>query len=60
LRVERIEFCDAESAALWPKLHGKAVNLVPLKVLHSIDRRHKAKEIREFYKTHGPLAFNPR
>jgi len=56
VRVERIEFCDASRPALWPKLHGKAVNLVR-QVLHSIDRRHKAKEIREFYKTHGPLAF---
>lgn len=57
LRVEHIRFVDQQSAELWPKVCNKAVNLVPLKSLTGSNRRHKAREIREFYKVHGPLAF---
>lgn len=57
LRVESIEFTDNASAAVWPEMVGRKVNLVPLKHFDEGARLRRAKEIRKRYRLHGPLAF---
>ena len=57
LRVEKIEFVDAESEKLWNELRGKKVNLVPLELHNPEKRRAKALEVGQHFKLDGPLAF---
>lgn len=57
LRVERVELAGPESAKLWEMIHGKQINLVPLKHFDEAATDRKAREIREHYRIEGPLAF---
>lgn len=57
LRVERLTFADARSEELWAELKGKKVNLVPVRTADAEARIAKAREIREYYNTRGPLGF---
>jgi hypothetical protein len=57
LRVDKLEFSDAGSEALWPSLVGKRVNLVPMRAGTPEGRRHKAEELRKHYAIKGPIAF---
>jgi hypothetical protein len=57
LRVSTISFCDKESAALWPKIKGKKVNLVPIRTATAQARAAKLREIQKHYRAEGPLAF---
>jgi hypothetical protein len=57
LRVSDVIFADEASAALWPALVGKKVNLVPLERGDSSARAAKMEEIRQHYRVSGPFAF---
>jgi hypothetical protein len=57
LRVESLTFADEESAALWPSLVCKKVNLAPVKLYDQDAMARKAAEIRRHYAIDGPLAF---
>ncbi len=57
LRVADVRFADDASAAIWPRLVGKKVNLVPLRTCTPEARRRKAEEIRRYYSVTGPIAF---
>lgn len=57
LRVSRIAFEDQLSAAIWPEMVGKRVNLVPVKHCERPQLQEKAEEIRRHYRVTGPLAF---
>jgi hypothetical protein len=57
LRATGIDFCDAESAALWKEMVGKKVSLVPIKTSDPEARQKKCKEINEYYKAVHKLAF---
>ncbi|HYP09128.1 MAG TPA: hypothetical protein VER03_23075 [Bryobacteraceae bacterium] len=57
LRVSDISFCDPNSAELWKEVSGKKVSLVPIKTPTEQARRHKCKEINEYYKSQDKLAF---
>ena len=55
LRVEHIGFVDESSRALWERMRGKRVHLVSLK--HSTECESKGREIRDYYRVDGPIAF---
>jgi hypothetical protein len=57
LRVAGMEFVDDATAALWPQLVGKKVNLVPCHAVQADYRRQKAGELRANFRVSGPLAF---
>jgi len=57
LRVERMTFADAEAQALWNRLRGKRVHLVPLRIQTPELRERKRREIRGHYHVRGPFAF---
>ncbi|MGC2527648.1 MAG: hypothetical protein WA639_07860 [Candidatus Acidiferrum sp.] len=57
LRVSEVLFADEASAALWPSIAGKKVNLVPLESYTASARLVKMNEIRSHYQVKGPLAF---
>ena len=57
LRVSDVIFADEASAALWPSLAGKKVNLIPLESSSASARLTKMKEVRRHYHVSGPLAF---
>jgi hypothetical protein len=57
LRVSGMRFLDQRSAALWPEIIKKQVNLVPLHGASHQARAHKAAQIRAHYQVSGPLAF---
>jgi hypothetical protein len=57
LRVSDVVFADDASAALWPTITGKKVNLVPVQGRSASARLAKANEIRAHYQVTGPFAF---
>jgi len=57
LRISDVIFENDESAAIWKKIQGKKINLVPLRTNSSKLRDRKAAEIHEHYKPRGPLGF---
>lgn len=57
LRVSEVTFSNEDSAALWPSLVGRKVNLVPIREMNEMARAAKAADIREHYHISGPLAF---
>ncbi len=57
LRVGEISFFDATSGEHWHALVGKRVHLAPVHGLGESLRTAKAREIREYYRVDGPLAF---
>jgi hypothetical protein len=57
LRVERFDFIDGTTTALWPQLCGRKVWLVPVSDLRPESLRRKRDEIRRDYVTDKPLAF---
>ena len=57
LRVAEVRFVDDQSAALWPAMEGKKVNLVPLRTSTREARQRKAAEIHTYYSITGPIAF---
>src|SRR5262249_4684821 len=52
-----LTFTDAKSEALWGEMVGKRVHAAPLRTGSSRARKHKAQEIRRFYRVQGALAF---
>ncbi len=57
LRISSVRFLDAASAALWPEISGRRVNLVPLHGASHAARAAKEAELRAKYKIEGPIAF---
>ena len=57
LRVAELTFADEPSAALWPSLCRRKVNLAPLREFCPRARAAKAAEIRRHYAIDGPIAF---
>ena len=57
LRVSELTFVNHSSAALWPSLVGKKVNLVPIREMDRAGRTAKAAAILAHYHVTGPLAF---
>ena len=57
LRVSEVTFINENSAALWPSLVGRKVNLVPIREMSEAARAAKAEEIHAHYQISGPLAF---
>jgi hypothetical protein len=57
LRVTDFQYADEVSELLWQQLSGKRVNLVPLRTLTPEHCAYKAREIGQYYRVEGPLAF---
>jgi len=57
LRVEHHAFVDDESAVLFEKLHGKKVNLLPLRDVGPERRKLKVDSVRRHYHATGEIAF---
>jgi hypothetical protein len=57
LRVEGHRFVDAESERLWDEMIRSKVNLLPVPGLDPDIRARYTKQIRSYFKLHGPLAF---
>ena len=57
LRVSELTFINESSAALWPVLAGKRVNLVPIREMDRAGRIAKSAEILGHYHVTGPIAF---
>ncbi len=57
LRVDALSFANARSEQIWEAAKDKKVSLVPLRTASPKARHAKAREIRRYYNTRGPLAF---
>ena len=57
LRVANVAFTDEESGALWRRVVGKKVHLVPLRTNTKESRARKAADLRKYYSITGPIAF---
>ncbi|MGI5864899.1 MAG: hypothetical protein ACOX6T_23005, partial [Myxococcales bacterium] len=57
LRVDTLTFADERSEQIWEAAKDKKVSLVPLRTDSPKARHAKAREIRRYYNTQGPLAF---
>ncbi|HKD85499.1 MAG TPA: hypothetical protein VKB58_12180 [Terriglobales bacterium] len=57
MRVSEATFTDAASAALWERLKGKKVNLIPHRINTPDNRKYLSGKVRQHYEVKGPLAY---